>query len=176
MKEPNKKFLIISANEFYCEEDNSGINLVKSFFDKNNIPQRYQKIIVEINIPLLRSHYEAQEFTQGVPFDLTAGKVEKIGDQKYLTASTLPIYNTEQLGKMKISFKTKLDFYTIDDIVNFMDDINASKYLVKYLLAIKEVFNTNFDINEIYNVWNKEKNGRRRIRIYKNIVSDCKKR
>jgi len=185
MKDQKAKYLIIEASEFkkqlykvsrkfsFNDFENryepKGFVNAKQIFEKNDLPEEFHKIIIKINIPFCLKE-EAEEYTMGFPFDITAGKIEKENNKKIITISSSPIIYDRQLVRPKISFKSELSYSNFDDVMNFLQRVSDEGYLKSYLKSIKEFFDISLDLDLLYELWYKlEKNPKHTSKIYKKI-------
>ena len=76
MKDEKAKYLIIDAPQInkYEYETNNIIN-IKQTFEKNGIPEEFQKIILKTNISLFKKN-KLKEYTTGCPLDIKNIKKE----------------------------------------------------------------------------------------------------
>lgn len=150
-------------NNVYTPED---VITAKEIFDKYNIPKKFQKIIVKINIPFFIK-YEAEEYTMGFPFDLTGGKIEKENGKKYINALNAPLYYDNWLFRDKIKFRTELKYFKYNDVMVFLYEVRDAGYLRLYMQAINDFFDNSVDLDYIFNVWDEEKNVKKTLARYK---------
>lgn len=164
MNDRIKKYLIIDANEiekeiitYNLENNKNKIIKIKDIFEKYNIPEKYHKIIIKINIPFALKN-EAEEFTLGFTFDITGGKLTKENNKKYIEVSNKISYNPTHKQLKKINFKTEIKHYKFNDIIKFLKEIYNEGYLENYLRTIKEIFDITLDLDYLIEVWHEEKN------------------
>ena len=162
MKDEKAKYLILDANEIektlyelqrifefndswnnYCER---GKVKAKEYFDNNNIPEEYQKIIIKITSPLLTGH-EAEEFILGMAFDLTGKRVEKINNELYVNGVNCPIFYDNQGFYNFINFKTRIKKVRYNEIISFFKEIKKEGLLEGYINSLKEFFDISLKIN-----------------------------
>jgi len=141
--------------------------LADTIFNQNNIPLQYKKIIIKVNIPVIFNKCELEELTTGFPFDLTGGKIENRDEEKFICASNLPGYFNGQIFDRNISFKTRLQYKSYDEVMKFLSEIYDKGYFQQYLESIKQLYSLNLDLDFIFKVWNEEKNARKTLRLYK---------
>ena len=177
MKDEKAKYLIIDAKEInkqlYNVKREFTFNIytkdkvisAKTIFDKYNVPEKFQKIVVKINSPFFIKR-EVEEYTMGFPFDITAGKIEKENNDKYISASNFPFIYDNQVFKDKIKFKTQLKYSKFDEVIDFLSQIKDSGYLLLYLNSIKDFFDVNLDLDYLYEIWNQEKNPQKVLNLY----------
>ena len=138
-----------ACNDFYNAYRPNGIMNASQIFEKNGIPEEFRKVVVKINIPFCLKK-EAEEYTMGFPFDITAGKIEKENSKRIISVSSCPVYDyhANELFKDKIKFKTELVYSNFDDVMDFLLRIDDEGYLKLYLQSIKEFFD--ISLNWIY--------------------------
>ena len=169
MSDKKRKYLMIDATSFKKKvtEVEDSDTLAKELLDKNNVPLEYQKIIVKVNVPMIFSKYEAEEVTTGFPFDLTAGKIENNGVEKFICASNLPGYFNGQTFERNIYFRSKLQYNNYDEVMDFLGEIYDNGYFKQYLESIKQLFSLNLDLEILFTIWNEEKNSSKTLKRYK---------
>lgn len=139
----------------------------REIFRKNNIPEEFQKIIVKINIPFCLKK-EAEEYTTGFPFDITAGQIEKENNQKVITVSNCPIFEDNQIFIDKIKFRTKISYSNFEDVINFLLKIDEKGYLKSYLQIIKDFFDISINLDLLFQSWNEsQEKTKKALKIYK---------
>ena len=110
-KDERAKYLIINATDItkqlyeperiaYCNDWYTRYNRIEKidaneFFEKNNVPDEFRKIIVKISAPVF-SKKESEEFTTGFPFDFQTKTILKLDDKKYIRMNNSPIYHNEK--------------------------------------------------------------------------------
>jgi len=182
MKDEKAKYLIIDSTEIrkqlynvkrefaFNDWDNvytsDRIIDAKEIFDKYGIPEEFQKIIVKINIPFFIK-YEAEEYTMGFRFDITAGRIEKENNDKYISVSNYPVLYDNQVFRNKIKFKTQLKYFKFNEVIDFLIKIDDRGYLRSYLESIKEFFDIALDLDYLYEVWNQEKSAKKALTLYR---------
>lgn len=189
MKDEFAKYLLINSNEIekqiytfnssglYNNSNDISISETtiksKEIFDKYDIPEKFQKIIIKVNMPFVLKN-EAEEYTMGFPFDLTSGKVTKENDKNYIniTASIENKYNKEA---KRIAFKTEIKYLKFKEIINFLRAIYNEGYIKNYLSVIKELFDISLDLEYLIEVWNQEKNVNKAIKKYELKYKEDKK-
>lgn len=142
----------------------------KEIFDKYNIPEEFQKIIVKINIPFFIK-YEAEEYVMGFPFDITGGKVEKKNCKKYINVSNYPLFYDNQIFSNKIMFRTELKYFKYNDVMEFLSKVRDSGYLKLYMKSINDFFDNFVDVDYIFKVWDEEKDAKKALSRYKQKYS-----
>ena len=186
MKDEKAKYLIIDSteinkqlykvtreaafNDFYNVYEPNGMMDASQIFEKNGVPEEFQKIIVKINIPFSLKK-EAEEYTMGFPFDITAGKIEKENNKKIITVSSCPIYDyyANQEFRDKIKFRTELVYSNFDDVMNFFVAVDKKGYTKLYLQSIKEFFDMSVNLDLLFQSWNEyQKNATKALKLYKN--------
>lgn len=150
-------------NNVYTPED---VITAKEIFDKYNIPEEFQKIIVKINIPFFIK-YEAEEYVMGFPFDLTGGKIEKENGRKYINALNAPLFRDNWVFRDKIKFRTELKYFKYDDVMEFLYEVRDAGYLKLYMHAINDFFDNNVDLDYMFDVWDEEKDVKKTLTRYK---------
>lgn len=186
MKDEKAKYLIIDSteihkqlykvkreyalNDFYNTYTPDRIINAEEVFSKYGIPEEFQKIIVKVSTPFFTKH-EAQEYTMGFPFDITASKIERENNKKYINASNRPIFYDSQVFSRTIKFKTQFKYSNYEEVMDFLGRIDDSGYLKEYLQAIKDLFNIRVDLDYIIEVWNEEKNPQKTLKRYKEKYS-----
>lgn len=182
MKDEKAKYLIIDAKDIkkqlYNMKREYGFNdwfnvytldkiiNAKKIFEKYNIPEEFQKIIIKINIPFFIIT-EAEEYTMGFAFDLTGRKIEKKNNIKYITATNKPFLYDNQIFENTIKFKAQLTYAKFDDVINFLIQLDNNDYLKSYLESIKEFFGISININSLIDAWNQEKDVKKALKLYK---------
>lgn len=171
MKDEKSKYLIIDScdiyKEFNSKEKNKCLVSAQAIFENHNVPREYQKIIVKVNNPFL-SKYEAEEYTMGFPFDLTAGTVTKENDKKYLTASNPLTCDYAKKGLIKVTFCTEVKYSPFKDVMSILSRIEENNYSKAYLQSIKEFCGASLNI-ELLDQLYKETNQsfEKTLRLYK---------
>lgn len=137
---------IFEFNDGYNAYFNKGKVFAKNFFEKNNIPEKFQKIIIKINISFF-GQYDGEEFILRMPFDLTGRKIEKINKEKYLNATSRPILYDDNRFENFIEFKTKLKKVKYEEVLTFLKELKNEGYLEAYINSLKSFFDINIKIN-----------------------------
>ena len=185
MKDEKAKYLIIdsleinkqlykvtreaASNDFYNVYKPNGMMDASKIFEKNGIPEEFRKVIVKINIPFCLKK-EAEEYTMGFPFDITAGKIENENNKKIITVSSCPVYDyyDNQEFRDKIKFRTELIYSNFDDVMDFLLKVDNAGLLRLYLQSIKEFFDISINLDLINEVWEESKqNAKKAIKILK---------
>lgn len=193
MKDERAKYLIIqgteinkklykvnrtaSLNDFYNIYEENGTISAKQIFEKYEVPEEFQKIIVKINIPFCLKN-EAEAYMMGIPFDFTGGKIEKVNNKKIINVTSCPIYDyyANYNFKDKIKFRTEINYYTFNDIINFFIKLEYEGYLKLYLKSIKEFFDKSLNIDILLDSWNEsQKNVNKALKLYKKKTLNRKK-
>ncbi len=153
MKGVKTKYLIIDANDIvkqlyriereftFNDFDNiyykdGIINGVESF-KKNNIPQKFQKIIIKLNSPFAPERI-IKEYLLGLPFRING--IEEIEGQIYIKFVNKPRYYDGQTFNDEIFFKTRLIYSSIDDVKRFLKNMRQEGYLELYLQSLNDLF------------------------------------
>lgn len=187
MKDEKAKYLIIDSteinkqlykvtrefafNDFYNVYEPNGMMDASQIFEKNGMPEEFRKIIVKINIPFCLKK-EAEEYTMGFPFDITAAKIEQENNKRIISVSSCPVYDyyANQEFRDKIKFKTELTYLTFDDVMDFLLKIDDEGLLRNYLQSIKDFFDISIDLDLIDETWIKSKQDyKKSIKILKNF-------
>lgn len=185
MKDEKARYLIIDSNEIkkqlynvkrefaFNDWDNvyipNKIIDAKEIFDKYNIPEEFQKIIIKVNIPFFIKT-EAYEYIFGYPFDITAGKIEMDNNQKYITVANSQIFSNGHVFRDKIKFKTRLNYFNFDGVNEFLQNVESNGYLELYLQSIIDFFDESLDLEEVLEIWNKEKNSPKSLVLYRKKI------
>jgi len=162
MKDEKAKYLMVEANEINKKtfthkrvaDCNDWFNIysedkiisAKEIFEKYNIPEEYQKIIIKITSPLLIGH-KAEEFILGMAFDLTGKRVEKINNELYVNGVNCPIFYDNQVFYNFINFKTRIKKVRYNEIISFLKEIKKEGLLEGYINSLKEFFDISLKIN-----------------------------
>ena len=104
----------------------------KEIFEKNNTPEKFQKIIIKITSPLLTGH-EAEEFIFGMGFDLTGRRVERINKELYVNGVSCPIFYDNNGFHDFIEFKTRIKKVRYNEIISFLKDLKNEGLLEIYI-------------------------------------------
>lgn len=161
MKDEKAKYLIVDANEIekklYEMERTFAFNdsfndyyvigkaKAKEIFEKNNIPEKFQKIIIKIDLSLL-SKYEGEEFILGMGFDLTGRRVERINKELYVNGVSCPIFYDNNGFHDFIEFKTRIKKVRYDVIISFLKDLKNEGLLESYIDSLKEFFDISINV------------------------------
>ena len=188
MKDEKARYLIIDSteinkqvykviredafNDFCNVYEPNGMIDTNSVFENNGIPEEFRKVIVKINIPFCLKK-EAEEYTTGFPFDITAGKIEKVNNKKTISASsriTYDYYANEQF-RDKIKFRTELVYSNFNDVMDFLLKVDDEGYLKQYLQSIIEFFDISINLDLVEEAWIESKqNARKAIKILKKKI------
>ena len=170
MKDEKSKYLIIDSTEMRKEiKENNVSSLVNAYdiFGKYNVPREYQKIIIKINNPFF-SKYEAEEYTIGFPFDLTAGIITKENDKKYLAASNPSTYDWTKKVRAKVTFKTEVKYSTFEDVMSLLVEMDEKDYLFSYLHFINDFFDRTINLDLLEQLYNEtNQNSKKTLKLYK---------
>ena len=188
MRDEKAKYLIIDSteinkqlykvtreaafNEFYNVYKPNGMMYASYIFEKYGIPEEFRKIIVKINIPFCLKK-EAEEYTMGFPFDITAGKIEKENNKRIISVSSCPVYDyhANQEFRDKIKFKTELTYSTFGDVMDFLLRMDDEGYLKSYLQSIKDFFDISINLDLVEEAWIESKqNAKKAIKILKKKI------
>ena len=170
MKDEKARYLIVDAKEInkqlykvyrefaFNDFDNiyepHGMIDAREIFEKNGVPEKFQKILIKINIPFFIKT-EAQEYTMGFPFDFTGGKIVKEDNKKIITAFNKPIYDYQANREFsdKIRIRTELVYSNFTDIINFLSQIEKEGHLSAYLQSIKDFFDIHINLDLLLQSW-----------------------
>lgn len=182
MKDERAKYLMVDVTEIskqlyrmervfaFNDFDNiytpEGMITAKEVFDKYNIPEEFQKIIVKVNIPFCLKR-EAEEYTMGFPFSMTDGRVKKENGKKYINLSNVPIFYDNWVFYDKIKFRTELKCFRYADVMQFLSKVRSAGYLKLYMQAISDFFDNSVDLDYIFEVWDEEKDVKKTLARYK---------
>ena len=159
MKEEKCKYLLVPSNtviqSVYEQKNNNGLVIAywkedivtTEIFDVFKVPEEYQRIIIKLNNHLFNKKYN--EFITNINFDVW--KIYKEDNVKRLDAciskedSDLDIMCNKSFIYNRVSFDTRLDYYSYSDILDFLKRIDNSGYLKGYLDSV-----TNIMLNKYY--------------------------
>ena len=131
-------------NEYYRE---SKIN-ASEIFEKNNIPEEFQKIIVRVSGSFF-SIKEAEEYTMGFPFNFKQKRIEKVGGKrKSVIVDNRPFYHDGQTFNDDIEFRTELKYSSFEDVLDLLKKMHETGCLNLYLQSIKDFFNLSRTMND----------------------------
>ncbi len=164
MKEEKAKYLLVPSNtviqSLYVKEKESGFNdnwveaywkenIVSSeVFNRFNVPEEYQRIIIRINNYLFNK--SLNEFITNINFDIW--KIYRENNIKRIDAfiskedSDLHHMMSNSFIYNRVSFDTKLDYYSYSEVLDFLKGMDNDRYLKAYLDSI-----TNIMLNKYYN-------------------------
>ena len=161
MKDEKAKYLIVDANEIekklyemertFAFNDSFNDHYVigkekaTEFFLKNNIPEKFQKIIIKITSPLLTG-YESEEFLLGMHFDLTGRRVERINKELYVNGVSCPIFYDNNGFHDFIEFKTRIKKVKYENVLLFLKELKKEGLLESYIDSLKEFFDISINV------------------------------
>ena len=136
-----RKYYLVDANKLYFINKEDNFVYLDSYFDKNNIDEKYRKVLFQI-VPL---KHKAIEFITGLEFDTAfLSKVDSpsIFLKPYIAGNSnlVKVIEDDAIGYQKyegIVFnadrKSKKNY---DCIINFLKDIKNNDELEKYIKSI----------------------------------------
>lgn len=119
---------------------------LNDLFNECGIPDKYQKIILKINIPLLWKKHEAEEFVTGYPFDVTGQETKKVDNKKIVHFVDKVEPDNFIKIKRSISIKTALDKIDYEEVITFYKELKEQGFLKNYLEALIKLFGLNQDL------------------------------
>lgn len=165
MKDENAKYLIVGCSDIYKQLydvkrekmfndfDNFYIPskkiTINPVFIKFGVPIDFRKVIIKKKNPFLTKG-SVEEYTLGFSFDLTKRKVA--GD-KCINAVNCPIFYDNHVFYDKITFSTSDDFVTYNHVIEFLQKLNNSGYLRKYMSAINSFFDMGLDLEQFFETY-----------------------
>ena len=149
-----QKYLIVDAKEmkkkvfdFYREPAYNELNNyyeikemkgVKVYFDKKEIPEEFQKIILRVYSPKILSSTDAEELFLNQKFNLSKAQQNTKSDKMINGSAVAKFYDNSMIPR-NIIFKTKKDYKTVDDVLKFIHDLENSGYIEEYIDVLKEL-------------------------------------
>lgn len=136
-----RKYYLVNANELYFINKEDNFVYIDSYFDKNNVNEKYRKVLFQI-VPLKN---KAIEFITGLEFDTALlSKVSSLSDflNPYIAGNsnlvkTIPF---DDIGYQKyegIIFNADIESKkNYDYIINFLKEIKNNDELEKYIKSI----------------------------------------
>lgn len=181
-----EKYLLINATDInkqlyqfervaYCNDFFNIYHRVKKIdakkiFEKNNVPDEYQKIIIKISAPVFKRN-KAKEFMMGFPFDFSMKTREKIDNKKYIRMNNIPIYYDGNIFDDKIVFKTEEQYTSFNNVMYFLEEIYKKGCLENYLQSIKEFLDISLDFGLVFDLWHESHNKRKVVKkLYESYV------
>lgn len=136
-----RKYYLVDANKLYFINKEDNFVYLDSYFDKNNIDEKYRKVLFQI-VPL---KHKAIEFITGLEFDIAfLSEIDSLSNflNPYVAGNSNLVKTIEYdaIGYQKyegIVFnadrKSKKNY---DCIINFLKDIKNNDELEKYIKSI----------------------------------------
>lgn len=136
-----RKYYLVDANKLYFINKEDNFVYLDSYFDKNNIDEKYRKVLFQI-VPL---KHKAIEFITGLEFDIAfLSEIDSLSNflNPYVAGNSNLVKTIEYdaIGYQKyegIVFnadrKSKKNY---DCIINFLKDIKNNDELEKYIRSI----------------------------------------
>lgn len=136
-----RKYYLVDANKLYFINKEDNFVYLDSYFDKNNIDEKYRKVLFQI-VPL---KHKAIEFITGLEFDIAfLSEIDSFSNflNPYVAGNSNLVKTIEYdaIGYQKyegIVFnadrKSKKNY---DCIINFLKDIKNNDELEKYIKSI----------------------------------------
>ena len=137
-----------SFNDWVNEYEKEDIITAGEVFNKNNIPVKYQKIILKISSPLFLKK-QTSEYITDFTFDFQMVNIKKYGDKKYIKMHNSPIYYDDNWFMDKYVLETELKYYSFEDVINFLNEMNKNGYLEVYLESIQEIFDSSIHLDNL---------------------------
>ena len=186
MKEERAKYLIVNATDItkqlyqveriaYCNDfDNIYHRIGKidanEIFAKNNIPDKFRKIIIKISSTVF-SKKEAEEYTMGFPFDFTTKTIKKVNNKMHIRMNNSPIHYDGSIFNDKIMLNTEESYTSFNNVMYFLEEIYEKGCLENYLQSIKEFFDITLDLGVLFDAWHETHNSRKTIKLYKHRIA-----
>ena len=108
---------------------------VKTYFDKKEIPEEYQKLILQVTSPIILFEADAEELFFEKPYDLKRDVTSK----KTMTGKQSSMLYDDTLISGNLSFETNIDYKETDEVIDFINRLEASGYIEEYLEVLKEL-------------------------------------
>ena len=149
-----KKYLMINASEMkkkvfdlYREPTIDGFDNwyiikemknVKGYFDKKEIPEEFQKIILKLEKPGIIPLCNGKELFCEQEYKLL--KTRRDGNsEKPIKGSALPKFHDNTMINRNLVFKTKKEYKDVTDVLEFIHDLEQSGYMQAYIEVMKEI-------------------------------------
>ena len=111
---------------------------VKGYFDKKEIPEEFQQIILKVYLPRILASVDAEELFFDQEYKLLhAGKNNN--SERMIKGSAVPKFHDNTMINRNTTFKTKLEYKTISDVLEFINDLEKSGYMQAYIEVLKEL-------------------------------------
>ena len=136
-----RKYYLVDANKLYFINKEDNFVYLDSYFDKNNIDEKYRKVLFQI-VPL---KHKAIEFITGLEFDIAfLSEIDSLSNflNPYVAGNSNLVKTIEydSIGYQKYegivfnaNIKSKKNY---DYIINFLKDIKNNNELEKYIKSI----------------------------------------
>lgn len=136
-----RKYYLVDANKLYFINKEDNFVYLDSYFDKNNIDEKYRKVLFQI-VPL---KHKAIEFITGLEFDIAfLSEIDSLSNflNPYVAGNsnlvkTIP---SDDIGYQKyegIIFNADIESKkNYDYIINFLKEIKNNDELEKYIKSI----------------------------------------
>lgn len=136
-----RKYYLVDANKLYFINKEDNFVYLDSYFDKNNIDEKYRKVLFQI-VPL---KHKAIEFITGLEFDIAfLSEIDSLSNflNPYVAGNSNLVKTIEYdaIGYQKYegivfnaNIKSKKNY---DYIINFLKDIKNNDELEKYIKSI----------------------------------------
>lgn len=136
-----RKYYLVDANKLYFINKEDNFVYLDSYFDKNNIDEKYRKVLFQI-VPL---KHKAIEFITGLEFDTAfLSEIDSLSNflKPYIAGNSnlVKVIEDDAIGYQEyegIVFnadrKSKKNY---DCIINFLKDIKNNDELEKYIKSI----------------------------------------
>lgn len=136
-----RKYYLVDANKLYFINKEDNFVYLDSYFDKNNIDEKYRKVLFQI-VPL---KHKAIEFITGLEFDIAfLSEIDSLSNflKPYVAGNSNLVKVTEDdaIGYQEYEgivfnadIKSKKNY---DYIINFLKDIKNNNELEKYIRSI----------------------------------------
>lgn len=131
------KFERVAAfNDFYNQYYSDDKISFDYYFEKNNIPEEFRKIIFSLGY----ADFHAEEFNTGFKCKLVRKRITRKNNKIYINGIDYPLGGDEDFLEGTFRFSTSFKLYKYNDIMNFYRDLKDADYLELYLQTIKEAF------------------------------------
>ena len=122
-----------------------GWTYARKYFDLNNVPLEFQKIIVEITSSCFSKNIE--EFFVGYHF--SEAKFKRENDSKSKKIYALGKIFDGNIVVDNIRLNSDIYYIGYDEVVSFYQNLNDKGYLKRYLSSLSQLFNLGKNIDSL---------------------------